>query len=366
MSSVCKKCLKTIKRERVVVTSDGRIGCICDRKSSHDLYHKTKETVRSKDVSLKRYGSIDSIIEHVRIGDLATVKEMASMYDENRGYVISKIVMAAAEYDQPDIIVEFYTQYDDAVSQFLHNNDMAGMREFYEKHTRGMDMIAAVIKALVLGNKRAFEAFCTRDIIRNTHEMFMYTAIRDGTYKTLDILLEYEDGDRIGCAEVAAFYGNIDFIKYILNVSRNVETDVMNCMFEAARGNQPLVFRFFHEEYNEVFMKRLDRVFANAELDIDIAIMLHDEYGATSVKRCMLNAIMNGRYDLMVLCHDVWGVECDERVVEEVVRIHANEDLNIAFVDKLCEWGVDTSVIVRMAQKYFDEVIVRRVAEWAV
>uniref|UniRef100_A0A6C0LZ18 Uncharacterized protein n=1 Tax=viral metagenome TaxID=1070528 RepID=A0A6C0LZ18_9ZZZZ len=195
MSSICKKCLKAIKRERVVVTRDGTIGCICDRKTSHDLYRKTKEIARVKDRESKRYGSVSSIVEHVKMGDLATVKEMASMYDENRMQIMPSIMMACAEYDQPDIMKEMVKT---TVSEFFERfhaldlNDKVETDKYYEEYIGGMGFIPAIIRALVRGNKRVFDALCFTNLVKHNYEMFLYAAVKDGTYKTLDILIEYE------------------------------------------------------------------------------------------------------------------------------------------------------------------------------
>uniref|UniRef100_A0A6C0LZT7 Ankyrin repeat protein n=1 Tax=viral metagenome TaxID=1070528 RepID=A0A6C0LZT7_9ZZZZ len=363
MSSVCKKCLKTIKRERVVVTSDGRIGCICDRKTSHDLYHKTKETARVKDRESKRYGSMSSIAECIKLGDIATVKEMASMYDENRMQIMPSIMMACAEYDRPDIMKEMV---ETTVSEFFDpNNEAPEATKFYEEYIGCMGFIPAIIRSLVLGHKSIFDAFCLTDLVKHNYEMFLYAAVKDGTYKTLDILMEYEGGDQNGCAKACAFFGYIDFLRYVITTHDNEYEDVFAATVEAARGNQPLVIRFLHNEYHDTFMQTLNPAFINATMSVDMAIMLHDEFGATNVTICMVNAIIQDNYDLFVLCHDTWKVACDDRIVYGVVRSHCQEFLNMAYVDRLHEWGASTDRIIEIAQKYGDEAIINRAKEWA-
>uniref|UniRef100_A0A6C0M149 Uncharacterized protein n=1 Tax=viral metagenome TaxID=1070528 RepID=A0A6C0M149_9ZZZZ len=136
-------------------------------------------------------------------------------------------------------------------------------------------------------------------------------------------------------------------------------------MVEAARGNQPLVMTFIRDEYNDEFVKNINSVFTNAILSVDMAVMFHDEFGATGVEDCMVNAITQDNYDLFVLCHDAWGVECNDRIVKGVVRSHCQELLNMAYVDKLHEWGVSTDRIVESAHTYGDEAIINRTKEWA-
>jgi len=363
MSSICKKCLKAIKRERVVVTNYGTIACICDRKSSRELYHKTKEAFRSKDVSLKRYGSIDSIIDHIRIGDLAAVKEMASMYNETQGYIVAKIFFYAVEYDQPDIITEFYTQYCNDVDRVCLEENEQDARDFNE---RDDGMIAAIIRALVLGNRRVFDLFyTTTKIMRYNAEMIVYAAVKDGTYKTLDILTEYENGWFNGHVEACAFYGYVDFLRYVLNATGTRSDDIYVAIKEAARGNQPRVLYFLRDEHSKLFGAFLDIVFAHEQFSTDVAIMLHDEFGATRVHDCMVSAFSDGNYELVVMCHDVWGAVCDEEFIHEVVQSHYDcRSMGLTYIDKLREWGADTNTIVKFATHYGDNVILDYIKGW--